>query len=190
MCHSRAAVAPHGSVKPVLGTNPIAIGFPGQPVSFCVDISTAAMSYGKIMAAARAGETLPPGIVQSASGQPSTDPNDAEAGSQLPMSGHKGYALGLAIELLCGPLLGGKAGNAAVSGSDGFFGILLRADCARSSGALDNDVQALFAEIKAGPAVSNKQIRIPGEASAQRQYQATHIEVSTELLEELRVFAD
>jgi len=37
-----------------------------------------------------AQKQVPLGVVQTINGQPSTDPNDADNGSQLPMAGHKG----------------------------------------------------------------------------------------------------
>jgi len=39
-------------------------------------------------------------------GQPTTDPDEALAGAQLPFGGHKGAALALMVELLAGALLG------------------------------------------------------------------------------------
>lgn len=59
MCSSQAAVAPHGSTRAVLGTNPIAITVPGRPTTFCADLATSAWSYGAIRVAADAGRPLP-----------------------------------------------------------------------------------------------------------------------------------
>ncbi len=187
MCSSEYAVAPHGSSRAILGTNPIAVALPASPVSFCADVATAASSYGAIKDAAIAGRTLPLGIVQTSSGGRSSDPNDADNGSILPMAGHKGYALGLAVELLCGPLIGGKAGREAVAGSDGFFGILFRADCARPAEMVNADAQALFAEIlNSQLAEDANDIRIPGDQSSHKQRHVSEIEVRNELLETLR----
>ena len=167
MCNSEFAVAPHGSARAVLGTNPITVSMPGNPTSFSADVATAAWSYGSIKDVANAGKPVPLGVVQTEAGAPSVDPNDADRGSQLPMAGHKGYALGLAIELLCGPLLGAKAGRDAVKGSDGFLGILLRTDAARPADEVNNSAQALFTEIRRGPlSEGSSGIRIPGERAA------------------------
>lgn len=190
MCNSEFAVAPHGSKRAVLGTNPIAISIPGSPTSFSADLATSAWSYGSIRDAALRGEAIPPGIVQTEAGEPSTDPNDADHGSQLPLAGHKGYALGLAVELLCGPLIGGKAGRTAVEGTDGFFGILIKVDAARSADEVNHDAQALFAEILSGPPIDPGQpIRIPGAKAQSAHRKATQIEVPNDLMEQLRSLA-
>ncbi|WP_316168787.1 MULTISPECIES: Ldh family oxidoreductase [unclassified Bradyrhizobium] len=187
MCTSEASVAPHGSRRAVLGTNPIAIGFPGSPTSFCSDIATAAWSWGAIKRAAATGKTLPLGVVQTLDGMPSTDPNDAEKGSQLPTGGHKGYALGLAVELLCGPLIGAKAGRNAVSGTHGFFGVLVRVDAARSAIASNADAQALFGEIRAGPPTDpDIPIRIPGESAQLGEQTTRHFDVPQDLFDKLQ----
>lgn len=187
MCNSEFAVAPHGSKRAVLGTNPIAIAMPGHPTAFNADLATSAWSYGAIKDAAAAGHSIPEGVVQTENGQPSTDPADADNGSQLPLAGHKGYALGLAVELLCGPLIGGKAGRSAVAGSDGFFGILIRADAARPAEDFDRDAQALFSEILQGPPIDpSHPIRIPGTKAQQAQGEARHINIPADLMRRLR----
>ncbi|MGX9182087.1 Ldh family oxidoreductase [Mesorhizobium sp. BHbdii] len=189
MCSSEAAVAPHGSTRAVLGTNPISITVPGHPTTFCADLATSAWSYGAIRAAADAGRPLPKGVVQTRTGEASTNPDDLQDGSMLPFAGHKGYALGLAIELLCGPLLGAKAGRSAAPGGDGFLGILMRSDAARPAADVKRDAQALFEEILAGPPVDPATpIRIPGDKASRAHQTATHIEVPAELMARLRKF--
>lgn len=167
ICHSEYAVAPTGGRKAILGTNPIAIGFPGKPYPFVADIATSAWSYGDLVRAMREGRTVPEGVVQAEDGRPSTDPNDADNGSQSPMAGHKGYALGLAIELLCGPLLGAKAGREAVKGSDAAVLIAITEDLFRASSDVESDASALFSELQTSPlAPGSSEIRIPGHRSA------------------------
>ncbi|MDA9414187.1 hypothetical protein XH81_04925 [Bradyrhizobium sp. CCBAU 25360] len=183
MCSSQAAVAPHGSTRAVLGTNPIAITVPGRPTTFCADLATSAWSYGAIRVAADAGRPLPEGVVQTRAGETSTDPEDAHNGSMLPFAGHKGYALGLAIQLLCGPFLGASAAPR----EDGFMGILVRSDASRPAADLNRDAQALFDEILAGPPIDPEApIRIPGDKASRAQRSATQIEVSAELMARLR----
>lgn len=191
MCSSEFAVAPHGSRRAILGTNPICIAFPGSPIAFCADVATAAWSYGAIRDAAQAKLALPKGIVQTADGEPSTDPNDADNGSQLPMAGHKGYALGLAVELLCGPLLGGKAGRDAVHGSDGLLAILIPIGSMREQESVNRDAQALFNEILAGPPInSNSPIRIPGSSAVRVSDPQTEIRISAELLRQIETIGN
>ncbi|MFZ1008059.1 MAG: Ldh family oxidoreductase [Candidatus Sulfotelmatobacter sp.] len=186
MCNSEFAVAPYGSSRAVLGTNPIAISMPGHPAGFLADVATAAWSYGSIRDAGLAGRELPAGVVQTEDGYPSTDPQDADRGSQLPMAGHKGYALGLAIELLCGALIGGKCGRDSVTGSDGFLGVLVRTDAARTIDAVNSDMQKLFAEIRSGPiSPVHREIRIPGEGWFTSGESSRYVDISENLLREL-----
>ncbi len=183
MCHSDYAVAPHGSRRAILGTNPISVAIPSVDSAFVADVATAAWSYGALREAMAAKQTIPRGIVQSVDGAPSTDPNDADNGSQLPMAGHKGYALGLAVELLCGPLLGGKAGRDAVKGSDAFLAVVIAADAARVLSDVHRDMTALFTEITQAPlAPGFTSVRIPGSQAASRENATTSLTVSNDIL--------
>lgn len=187
-CHSEYGVAPYGSAEAILGTNPIAVSMPGRDFPFVSDFATAAWSYGSLKAAMMAQQRVPLGVVQTAGGEPSTDPNDADNGSQLPMAGHKGFALGLAIELICGPLLGGKAGREAVLGSDSYFAILLRTDVARHADVVETEMELLYDEIRSAPLAKGfDKVRIPGEQSQARAASAREICVPNELLTKLEM---
>ena len=104
---SNAFVAPAGGTKPVYGTNPMAFGFPreGRP-PLVFDQASSASARGEIQLRKRAGEPLPEGWAIDAEGRPTTDPDAALAGAQLPFGGHKGAALAMMVELLAGALIG------------------------------------------------------------------------------------
>jgi LDH2 family malate/lactate/ureidoglycolate dehydrogenase len=104
-----ATVAPWGGREPRLSTNPFAFGFPyagGDDV--VVDISTTQAARGKVLVAAATGSSLPDGWAFDAAGTPTNDPHSAlpPNGTLAPIGGHKGYALGIVVELLCGGLGG------------------------------------------------------------------------------------
>lgn len=99
---SEALVHPAGGRSPLIGTNPIGVGVPAAPEPFVLDMSTAAISAGEVLAHARRGEELPPGRAIDADGAQTTDPELALAGSLSPFGGAKGYALALAVQLLVG----------------------------------------------------------------------------------------
>ena len=109
-----AFIAPWGGIERRLSTNPIAIAVPtgGEPV--LVDMTTSVVAEGKVKLARTAGKTLPPGWVLDKDGEPSTDPEDLYAGGTLlPLGGsvaHKGYALGVIVDLLGSVLTGGAPG--------------------------------------------------------------------------------
>lgn len=106
---SNAFVAPAGGTKPVYGTNPMAFAFPRKdqpPLVF--DQASSASARGEIQLHLRDGKVLPEGWAIDSQGQPTTDPEAALAGAQLPFGGHKGACLALMVELLAGALIGDK----------------------------------------------------------------------------------
>jgi (2R)-3-sulfolactate dehydrogenase (NADP+) len=101
--NSSALMAPHGGTRPFFGTNPIAWAAPrrvGPPV--VADLSSSAVAWVKVNAAARAGESIPLGWALDSSGAPTTDPIAALAGSMAPAAGHKGSALALLVDVMSG----------------------------------------------------------------------------------------
>jgi len=118
--HADKIAAPAGGTQPFFGTNPISIAFPRadaqgdgnltEPV--CLDMATTSIPWNRVMNARREGHPLPAGVALDEQGQPTTDPHAARALSPLGGTeyGHKGYALALMVDLLCGPLQGAKYG--------------------------------------------------------------------------------
>ncbi|MFN3392087.1 MAG: Ldh family oxidoreductase [Meiothermus ruber] len=96
------AIAP----GPVLGTNPIALGAPAEPQPVIIDTSISVVARGKIIAAAKKGEPIPPGWALDKEGQPTTDAQAALEGSLLPIGEGKGFALAVLVEILAGALAG------------------------------------------------------------------------------------
>jgi LDH2 family malate/lactate/ureidoglycolate dehydrogenase len=107
MCPSYASVAPSGGIRPLLGTNPLAFGWPrpDQP-PYVFDFATSVAARGEIELHRRAGKPLPEGWAIDAGGAPTTDPAAALAGAMMPFGGHKGSAIGTMIELLAGAMIG------------------------------------------------------------------------------------
>ena len=108
-CVSTSAFVAHpgsGAAGRVYGTDPIAFAFPARPAPLVWDMATAAMARGEIQLRDRAGEALPAGAGVDEAGIPSTDGAAVLRGAQLPLAGHKGANLALAVELLAGALTG------------------------------------------------------------------------------------
>jgi LDH2 family malate/lactate/ureidoglycolate dehydrogenase len=104
------AMAPPGGVTPVLGTNPIAAAFPTRDAPVLVDLATSQVARGRILKAARNGESMPAGWGIDARGKDTTDPDEALKGSLKPLGGAKGFALALIVEALSGVLAGSAVG--------------------------------------------------------------------------------
>ena len=95
MCNTGPRIVPWGWARePVLGTNPIAAGFPSAEGRVLVDFSCAAITNGEILVALKDGKAIPAGRALGPDGEPTTDPELARLGGALPFGEHKGYALG------------------------------------------------------------------------------------------------
>ena len=108
---SEALVHPWGGARPMVGTNPIGIGVPTAGPPLVLDMSTAAVSMGKLLDHAAQARPIPPGWAVDESGVPTTDAKAAVRGAVSPFGGPKGYALGLALEVLVATLTGSALGT-------------------------------------------------------------------------------
>ena len=102
----QCSVAPHGGTRRLLGTNPIAFGWPRPHGAFIFDFATSAAARGEVELKRLAGEPIPDGWGIDAAGCPTNDPAAALSGALLPFGGHKGSALSMMVELIAGPLIG------------------------------------------------------------------------------------
>jgi LDH2 family malate/lactate/ureidoglycolate dehydrogenase len=118
MTNSTKLVAPLWGAERMLGTNPIAVAFPGhEEPPIVIDMATSAVAYGKIEIALRKKTEIPRGWIVDKEGRLTTDPQDMiDGGAQLPlgserdMGGHKGYALAAMVDILCCVLSGANWG--------------------------------------------------------------------------------
>ncbi|MEJ2058790.1 MAG: Ldh family oxidoreductase [Desulfofustis sp.] len=105
------AIAPFGSTRKVLGTNPVAFAAPHKDDPLVIDFALSVAARGKIMAARQAGSDLPEGWALGPDGRPTTDPETALKGSMVPIGGVKGAALALMIEVMSACLAGAALGG-------------------------------------------------------------------------------
>ncbi len=102
------SVVPWGGIARRLGTNPVAVAVPGRTgAALSLDMATSVVAEGKVRVKRNRKEPTPPGWLIAATGQPSTDPEvlyREPRGALLPLGGHKGYGLGLVVEILGGIL--------------------------------------------------------------------------------------
>lgn len=99
------AVAPHGGVERVLGTNPLTVAVPSADgAALTADMATSAGAYGKVVAARNEGGSIPPGWAVDSSGRPTSDPAEALDGALVPFGGPKGSALSVLLEALSASL--------------------------------------------------------------------------------------
>ena len=103
-------VHPWGGAGPLLGTNPIGASVPTAGGGITLDMSTGAVSAGKILDFAERGLPLPAGWAVDAAGRATEDADAAARGSISPFGGPKGYALGLTLGAIVGVLTGTEFG--------------------------------------------------------------------------------
>ncbi len=117
------AVAPHGALKSLFGTNPICFGTPtGSKVPFILDTSISMINRGKIRVAARNNQKIPMGVALDKFGKPTTDAKKALKGVQLPIAGFRGSGLAWMVDILSGVLTGGNHAGRVKDPFDDFSG--------------------------------------------------------------------
>ena len=117
------AVAPHGSLKSLFGTNPICFGTPtGSKIPFILDTSISMINRGKIRVAARNNKKIPKGVALDKFGRPTIDAKKALQGVQLPIAGFRGSGLAWMVDILSGVLTGGNHAGRVKDPFDDFSG--------------------------------------------------------------------
>lgn len=108
--HAPASIAPPGGRVPVIGTNPFALGVPGEQVgavaALVLDQSASVVAKSEILLRAREERPIEPGWALDADGTETLDPAEALRGSMVPAGGHKGFGAGLLVEILASCLSG------------------------------------------------------------------------------------
>jgi LDH2 family malate/lactate/ureidoglycolate dehydrogenase len=160
LTNSPSLMAPWGGRKAFLGTNPLAIAVPaGQEKPFVLDMATSVVARGAIILAAKKDETIPNTWGLNKDGEPTTSAKEANEGALLPLGGHKGFGLAMAIEVLTATLAGGPFGPhvgelynnpTRTQGVGHFFGAI-RIDRFRPIAEFKADMDAMIREVKAEP---------------------------------------
>jgi LDH2 family malate/lactate/ureidoglycolate dehydrogenase len=210
MTNSSRGVAPMWGAERMLGTNPIAIGFPaGKEPAIVIDMSTCAVPLGKIEIAMRKGEPIPLGWAIDKDGLPTTDPRAMfEGGALLPLgsdrehSGHKGYCLALAVDSLSAVLSGANWGPFAPpfalrqpdpersvgKGIGHFFGAM-RIDAFRDAAEFKDSIDDFIRTLRATkPSPGTPGVLIPGdpERLAEKERETAGIPLLPPVAEDLR----
>ena len=117
------AIAPHGALKSLFGTNPICFGTPtNSKIPFILDTSVSMINRGKIRVASRTGKKIPEGVALDKFGKPTTDAKEALQGVQLPIAGFRGSGLAWMLDILSGVFTGGNHGGKVKDPFDDFSG--------------------------------------------------------------------
>ena len=117
------AIAPYGAKKKLFGTNPICFAAPtGTNAPFVLDTSVSKINRGKIRRAQKLGKKIPINVALDKNGNPTTDPNKALGGLQLPIAEFRGSGLAWMVDILTGVLTGGNHAGKVKDPFDDFSG--------------------------------------------------------------------
>jgi len=113
------AMVPTFGRKAMLSTNPISFAAPaGRHAPFVLDMATTTVAIGKLSVASRWNKPIPSGWALDDSGMPTTDPFVAlkhrlvtPLGGTRDLGSHKGYGLGVMVDILAGVMSGGVYGD-------------------------------------------------------------------------------
>lgn len=196
MANGPAALAAIGGIKPVLGTNPLAISIPaGRHPTMTLDMATSIVARGKVTLAAKEGRRIPEGWAIDAEGRPTTDPYKANC--MLPFGGAKGYGIGLIIEIMSSCLSGACNGMTMGSFYDfsgkkqnsGFFLGAFNVSGIMNIDEFKNQVDDLLDSIKNSPRAADcDEIFVPGEIEIRKAAFAEKngIDIPDAILKELK----
>jgi LDH2 family malate/lactate/ureidoglycolate dehydrogenase len=180
-------VAPTGGIDPVLGSNPLTVAFPHAPDPVAVDLSTAAITWGEIQLARTTGSRLAERVAIDHDGHPTTDAEHALHGAALPWGGHKGYALGLAVQLLS--VLAGGDALPEPFGNFGFLFVVFRPDLLAPRTDYERKADELVQRLhRSRPEPGRDGVLVPGERSGgrrARQRADGHLEIPDVVYQQL-----
>jgi L-lactate dehydrogenase len=172
-----SSVAPHGGTAPVLTSNPIAFGAPTDDGPILVDISTSMITNAMAARRRREGRPFDRPWLLDAAGIPSADPSvifTDPPGSVLPLggldAGHKGYGIGMMVELLTGCLSGHGRAEPKEGWSASIFILMIDPAAFGNRENYLRQVEALAAACHASPPRPGfDRVLLPGEASGARK---------------------
>ncbi len=207
MTNTEAIAIPTYGKKAMLGTSPIAVCMPADPVDFWYDAATTVITRGKLEVYRKKGIPLPKGWVSDENGQDCDDANRVLnniigklGGGIFPLGGwetstgsHKGYGLGIIVELFTSIFAGGttsphvkNSGNADTSFclwaiDYGIFG---------DKKEIKNRMSQLLQELRESPKADGRdRIYTHGEIEVEsmREKLKSGIPVNEKTLEELKM---
>jgi LDH2 family malate/lactate/ureidoglycolate dehydrogenase len=188
---SEALVHPWGARRAMIGTNPIAIGIPTGGEPFMMDMATGIVSMGEIHDHAHRKAPIPPHWALDAEGNPTSDAEAAKKGAIAPFGQAKGYALGLAFELLVSSLAGAAIGT-DIKGTLDETAVCNKGDLFIVIDGPNYDLKAYLDEIRSmEPADGFSGVMIPGERGrvCREERLRQGVPIADEVWNRLRVLA-
>lgn len=173
-------VAPFGGTRALLTPNPLAAGFPTTGDPILIDVSSSVTTTTMTQTMAKEGKRFPEPWLLTAEGKPSDDPREMteRGGTIMPLGGalkgHKGFGLGLMVELLGQGLSGkGRANTAPGPLAQSAFLQVIDPEAFAGLDAFVEQSQHLAEACRANPPVDPAHpVRMPGDNAAAKRRKA------------------
>jgi LDH2 family malate/lactate/ureidoglycolate dehydrogenase len=174
-------VPPFGGTTGLFSTNPFSYAVPaGRHADVVYDVATTAAAGNKILLARKRGDTwIPEGWANDDDGYPTTDPRKASISQLQWFGGHKGFGIGLLVEIMAGVLADSSFGTTEHSESEltgwdrlakGASFVVLDVARFQPVDAFRAHVDALIDDVHASAlAPGTERILVPGELEAERR---------------------
>lgn len=191
---SPEAVAPHGSIEPKFGTNPLSIGIPTENEPVVFDMATAAIAWFGLVQANTAGKKIPNNVAIDNKGVATDDPSQAMEGAILPFDrSYKGSGLSMIVESFTGPLVGATFVGIG-KGDWGNLIYIIDPELLVDLKEFKSNMTKMVKNIKGSQKANGfDMIYVPGERGdmvARKNLASAEIEVEDNLLNELKKVAN
>src|SRR5690606_4203646 len=200
--NSTPHMRPVGGLGAKVGTNPIAFAAPaGRERPFVLDMATTTVANGKIRLAYRLGLPMPEGwAATTEDGSPVTVAPEKSAdwwtleplGGTLPLGGHKGYGLGVVVDILAGVLSGGGYSSELPAGHNQAWFMAIDIARFRPVDEFKAHMDAMIQELHSTPAAPGSAgVLVAGDPEAEMLERRTRegIPLDLPLVEEIRAKA-
>ncbi len=190
-CNTRICAIPTFGRERILGTNPVCFAIPSAgKTHFLLDMATTTVAHGKVEVYERRNQPMPVGWVVDENGADTVDTrhfqklyrSENPAGGHLflggageELGGHKGYGLGLFVDLLCaGMSMGAWSRDTFKEKGQGagiaqFFGAI-RTDLFGKSAEIAQHVESILQQVReSAKAAGRERIYIHGEKEAEKR---------------------
>lgn len=208
MSNTAAIAVPTYGVKAMLGTNPISFAAPSNKnVDFVLDMATTTVPRGVVKGFADRDENIPKGWAINEKNEYITDAKNVInilsnnlggglvplGGKDTVLGGHKGYGLGIMVDILTGILSGFNASyeikdTKKAAGKSAHTFIVINIQFFREVEEFKRDMDKLLDTLKNAPAIEGKEVVFHGQKEAEntKNQNLEGINVSKSTYESLR----
>ena len=169
MTNAAAEMAPWGSAKVVLGTNPWGMAIPrSADHAIVLDMALTMSGKGMMRWYEREGREMPDNWALTPAGDVTTDPAAARTGPLLPIGEYKGYGLSLFTDVVAGVMTGALFGLDVFQDDQNFdvghMMVAINPTAMMTKDEFDRRLEELVRQVKSAPPIdSARPVMLPGE---------------------------